>query len=126
MKVIRQTLKKKFGTPEKTPRLRVIAATIGPGKARMLTLIRETQSISAAARQMKMSYKRAWELIEAMNAAFRQPLVESMAGGPAGGRSRLSPLGVKALRLYNALYKSCAKASAKTLRRMHSLLKPVP
>ena len=68
MGTTRQTLKKKFGTPEKKAHLRVICATLGPGKAHLLELIADKHSITEAARQMKMSYKRAWQLIEALNA----------------------------------------------------------
>lgn len=124
MKAIRQSLKKRFGTPEKKPRLRVICATIGPGKARLLELIAKTRSISEAAREMKMSYKRAWELIDAMNACFRKPLVASMTGGSRGGGSRLTPLGTQVLDLYGAIYSRCSAASSKDLRRLHGLLKP--
>ena len=125
MKMIRQTLKKRFGTPEKSPHLRVICATIGPGKARLLTLIDETHSISEAGRRMKMSYKRAWELIDAMNAAFRGPLVESTSGGRQGGGSQLTALGTQVLGLYNAIYERSTAATAKELRRLHGLMKPV-
>lgn len=125
MKLIRQTLKKKFGTPEKNPRLRVICATIGPGKAHLLALIAETHSISESARQAKMTYKRTWELIDAMNGCFREPLVESVTGGKRGGGSRLSPLGTKVLGLYDTIYRQCATGSAKELRRLHRLLKPL-
>ena len=78
--------KDRFAMVERTPRLRIIAATIGPGKANLLEHIAEERSISEAARQMKMSYKRAWQLIEALNTTFRRPLVESVAGGTQGGR----------------------------------------
>ena len=61
-----RSLKKRFGTPDAEPRMRIICETIGPGKAALLGLIAETHSISEAARRMKMSYKRAWQLIEAM------------------------------------------------------------
>lgn len=127
MDMIRQTLKKKFGTPEKHPHLRIICATIGPGKARLLDSIAETHSISEAARRMKMSYKRAWQLIDAMNNCFRKPLVESSSGGRQGGRSKVSPLGEEIRALYHALYARCLKSGAQELRRLHGLLKePAP
>jgi len=91
--------KDRFAMVERTPRLRIIAATIGPGKANLLEHIAEERSISEAARQMKMSYKRAWQLIEALNTTFRRPLVESVAGGTQGGGSRLTPTGKRVLAL---------------------------
>ncbi len=122
----RQTRGHRFGTPERNPHLRVICATIGPGKQRLLALIAETQSISEAARRMKMGYKRAWQLIEAMNACFRAPLVESIAGGSHGGGSRLTATGKRVLTLYTAIYAKSLAASAGNLRRLHGLLNLPP
>jgi len=55
---------------------------IGPGKAELLERIAATGSIAAAGRRMGMSYKRAWSLVETLNALFREPLVRSTRGGP--------------------------------------------
>ena len=66
------------------PRLRVLlgnSIAIGPGKAELLRLIEQTGSIAAAARKMGMSYRRAWNLVNTMNKAFRQPIVKSITGG---------------------------------------------
>ncbi len=123
MGTTRQTLKKKFGTPEKKAHLRVICATLGPGKAHLLELIADKHSITEAARQMKMSYKRAWQLIEALNACFREPLVASSTGGRQGGGSHLTKTGQQVLALYGAIYAQSLAASAKELRRLHGLLK---
>lgn len=61
---------------------------IGPGKAEILEGIRDTGSIAAAGRRMNMSYKRAWLLVDTMNACFCEPLVETSRGGRTqGGRS---------------------------------------
>lgn len=124
MSTVRQTLKKRFGTPEKQIHLRIIASTIGPGKARLLGLIAEKESLSEAARAMKMSYKRAWELIEALNGCFREPLVVSKTGGSRGGGSQLSPMGEKVLKLYDAIYAKSLAAGARDLKRLQGLLKP--
>lgn len=86
-------------------------AMIGPGKADLLELIRETGSIAAAGRRMGMSYKRAWTLVETMNAAFEAPLVETARGGAAHGGAVLSPLGERILAAYRRLE---AKAEAAT------------
>src|SRR2546430_15821109 len=70
------------------PKIRILigaVVAIGPGRADLLGAIARTGSISAAAREMKMSYRRAWLLVEAMNAAFRRPLVETLTGGRHGG-----------------------------------------
>ena len=120
---IRQTLKKKFSTPEKQSHLRVICATIGPGKARLLGLIGERHSITEAARAMKMSYKRAWQLIDTLNGCFREPLVESITGGNHGGGSQLTRTGKQVLALYDVLYAKSLAAGAKELKKLHGLLK---
>ena len=58
---------------------------VGPGKAELLERIDQTGSIAAAGRAMGMSYKRAWMLVETMNAMFRDPVVISTRGGAQGG-----------------------------------------
>jgi molybdate transport system regulatory protein len=68
-------------------------ARIGPGKARLLESIRETGSISGAAREMGMSYKRAWVLLDSINRAFTEPLVTAAPGGAGGGGATLTPFG---------------------------------
>ena len=120
---IRQSLKKKFSTPEKQSHLRVICATIGPGKARLLGLIAERHSITEAAREMKMSYKRAWQLIDTLNGCFREPLVESITGGSHGGGSRLTRAGKQVLELYEAIHAKSRAAVSKELKRLQGMLK---
>ena len=66
---------------------------LGPGKVRLLELIAETGSISAAARQMEMSYRRAWLLIDELNEIFGKPVVETATGGAGGGGAKITPLG---------------------------------
>src|SRR5215218_5210018 len=76
-------------------------ARIGPGKARLLESIRETGSISAAAREMRMSYKRAWVLLDSMNQAFIEPLVATSPGG--GGGAALTAFGAEVLERYRRI-----------------------
>ncbi|MFV0303333.1 MAG: winged helix-turn-helix domain-containing protein [Paracoccus sp. (in: a-proteobacteria)] len=75
----------------------------GPGKADLLAGIAELGSISAAGRRMKMSYKRAWSLVEEMNAAFAAPLVDSSRGGAGGGGAALTPTGQAVLAHFRRL-----------------------
>ncbi|MDH4095808.1 MAG: LysR family transcriptional regulator [Betaproteobacteria bacterium] len=82
---------------------------MGPGKAELVERIAETGSISAAARAMGMSYRRAWQLVEALNAAFREPVVVTAVGGARGGGARVTPYG---RRLAAEFRKMEAKASA--------------
>jgi molybdate transport system regulatory protein len=76
---------------------------MGPGKADLLRSIDETGSISGAARRMRMSYRRAWLLVQTMNECFRSPLVEAEKGGTQGGGARLTPLGRNVLTRYQEL-----------------------
>lgn len=75
----------------------------GPGKADLLQAISEEGSISAAGRRMGMSYKRAWSLVEEMNAAFTEPLVARARGGAHGGGAHLTAAGTAVLADYRAL-----------------------
>ena len=101
-------------------------AMLGPGKAELLELIRDTGSISAAGREMKMSYKRAWMLVEEMNAAFRDPLVESTRGGPGGGGARVTEAGLTMLRLYRSIEETAARAGAAEILTLKSMLRDIP
>lgn len=79
------------------------AVALGPGKAELLEAIAATGSIVAAAKQMNMSYRRAWLLVETINGCFCSPLVETSKGGKGGGGARLSELGDRVLRQYHAM-----------------------
>ena len=73
------------------------------GRVLLLERIQELGSISAAARSIKMSYRRAWWHIETMNRLARNPLVETAVGGRGGGGARLTPEGEEAVSLYRKL-----------------------
>ena len=75
----------------------------GPGKARLLELIDEHGSISAAGRAMDMSYRRAWLLIEEMNSAFPEKLVIAKPGGSGGGGAAITDLGRTVLAAYRRI-----------------------
>jgi len=59
----------------------------GPGPVELLELINDTGSISQATKQMEMSYKKAWEIINSLNTEARQPFVITQTGGNSGGGS---------------------------------------
>jgi molybdate transport system regulatory protein len=87
-------------------------ARIGPGKAKLLESIRDTGSISAAARDMGMSYKRAWLLLDSMNQAFTDPVVTAAPGGAGGGGASLTAFGAEVLERYRRIYDRAAAATA--------------
>lgn len=97
--------------------------TFGRGKADLLRLIDEQGSISAAGRAMNMSYRRAWALVEEMNLAFNQPLVDSSRGGAKGGGAALTDMGRQVLADYTALEDVLRDKGADPLERMRRALK---
>ena len=82
---------------------------IGQGKADLLEAIGRTGSISAAARALEMSYRKAWTLVDEMNQCFRTPVVVAAKGGARGGGAQVTPLGEEALARFRQIH---AKASA--------------
>jgi molybdate transport system regulatory protein len=99
---------------------------IGPGKADLLQAIRDTGSISAAGKQLGMSYRRAWLLVDAMNRCFKTPLVETATGGQAGGGARLTANGEKVLERYSAMMTEIDALARIHARGLRSLLRDVP
>lgn len=97
---------------------------IGPGKADLLALIAQTGSISAAGRAMGMSYKRAWGLVEGVNAMFDTPLVERVRGGEGGGGARLTPRGQEVLALYRDMVDRANDATGSQARALHRFVIP--
>jgi molybdate transport system regulatory protein len=95
----------------------------GPGKADLLEAIEKTGSIAAAAREMGMSYRRAWLLVDVMNRCFRGPLVEAGRGGSERGGTSLTTLGRSTLARYRALQSAAGKAAAPHLKKLKSDLK---
>ncbi|MBB4002559.1 winged helix-turn-helix domain-containing protein [Aurantimonas endophytica] len=109
-------------------RLRIVFGPdemMGPGKAELLERIAATGSIAAAGRQMGMSYKRAWMLVETLNAMFREPLVTSTRGGPGGGGAALTGAGDAVLRLYRDVTAKAATAGAAELATLQAMLRDI-
>ena len=98
------------------------AIAIGPGKVALLEAIAEYGSISAAARQLGMSYRRAWLLIDETNRAFSSPVVDTATGGSHGGGARLTPLGEKVITHYRAFENSARVAAASDISALNRLL----
>jgi molybdate transport system regulatory protein len=83
-------------------------ARIGPGKVALLEAIGRTGSISAAGRALRMSYRRAWELVEDLNIHLGVPVVSTAAGGSGGGGARLTEAGQAIVTGYRALEAAAA------------------
>ena len=102
--------------PRLSIRIDLPAGRVGPGKIALLEAIAREGSISAAGRALGMSYRRAWELVDAMNQVFGAPVVSAVAGGAKGGGARLTALGEQVVRGYRAIEAAAAKAAAGTLK----------
>lgn len=76
---------------------------MGPGKADLLDAIEREGSISAAARSMGMSYRRAWMLVDAMNRSFAEPLVETHPGGGREAGAKVTETGHRLRAAYREL-----------------------
>jgi molybdate transport system regulatory protein len=88
---------------------------LGPGKADLLEGILDTGSISAAGRRMRMSYKRAWQLVDELNRLFDAPLVDPAKGGAGGGGAALTKRGEDVLLRYRRMHADCCKAVSRDL-----------
>ena len=86
-------------------------ARIGPGKVALLEEIARSGSISGAGRALKMSYRRAWELVEDLNRHLGTPVVTTAAGGARGGGAKLTPGGTALVTEYRAI-EAAAHAAA--------------
>jgi molybdate transport system regulatory protein len=104
----------------------VVAEAIGPGKVRLLELIDETGSISAAGRAMGMSYRQAWLLIDSMNQAFAEPVTETLRGGAKGGGAAVTDFGRKLAALYREMERKATEAVAADLALLEQALGKAP
>jgi molybdate transport system regulatory protein len=95
---------------------------IGPGKIALLEAIRDTGSISAAARKLRMSYRRAWMLVDDLNRRLAKPVVQAAPGGKAGGGATLSPTGHKLVGLYREIERKALRHTSAATRSLLKLI----
>jgi len=93
---------------------------VGPGKIALLERIDRLGSISAAGREMRMSYRRAWELVDNINHCFSEPAVSTQLGGASGGGASLTPFGRQLVKHFRAMEKKAQKAAASHLEILQS------
>lgn len=97
------------------------SANVGPGKIALLEAIGSCGSLSQAARELRMSYRRAWLLLASLNKAFKTPVARATTGGRGGGGAELTTFGVQLISSYRALDREISSLAA---RRLH-LIVPV-
>lgn len=96
---------------------------IGPGKIALLEAIRSTGSISAAARSIGMSYRRAWLLVEEINQTLREPAVRAETGGAHGGGAVVTPVGERIVDLYRTIELQARAAAGGEFRAIARLIR---
>lgn len=111
------------------PQIRILfrkAIAMGPGKAELLQAIERTGSISGAAREMDMSYRRAWLLVDTMNQSFKHPLVSTETGGQRGGGAQVTEFGAEVLRRYLEMEAKAGAAVAGEMAEFVKLMSRLP
>lgn len=104
----------------------MLCATValGPGKAGLLEAVGRCGSITAAAKDQGMSYRRAWLLLDELNRALAAPVVEASFGGAKGGGARLTASGQAVLDIYRRIEAKARAAIAGELAELMALLAP--
>ena len=97
-------------------------AALTDASVRLLELIDETGSISAAGRALEMSYRQAWLLVDELNRMFRDPVVSAQTGGGGGGGTVVTETGKTVVRLYRAMERRSSKASNPDVQALSRLL----
>ena len=95
--------------------------SIGPGKVRLLETIAEKGSIRSAAGALRMSYKRAWMLVNDLDETFGAPVVETETGGRAGGGARLSTRGAAIIKEYRSAERRATNAARRAMTSLERL-----
>jgi molybdate transport system regulatory protein len=111
--------------PQARFRLRITQGervAVGPGKIALLEAIREQRSITAAAKSLDISYRRAWVMLDELNGALKRPAVTTATGGRHGGGTALTPVGEEIVERYRRIEHTAAQACAADLRALMALL----
>ncbi len=106
-------------------RIDLDSGRLGPGKVELLEHIRQHQSLAAAARAMDMSYKRAWELLSALNEMFNEPVAITHPGRNIAGATALTPFGERLIALYRALERRAGQATLAGVEELAAASRPV-
>ena len=111
------------------PRIRILLGgeiVMGPGKADLLTHVAETGNLSESARRMKMSYMKAWLLVQVMNRSYRKPLIQAERGGTRGGGAHLTSYGRRVLACYREMEQRSLTAMEEPWKKIRRMLKSHP
>ncbi len=124
----RKPLSRKGPLSKAAIRIRIVfpeERQLGPGKADLLEAIGRTGSISSAARDLGMSYRRAWLLADEIGRLFKRPILATAAGGSHGGGAELTDFGRAVLAAYRRIEDRAAEIAHAELAAFESDLKDV-
>jgi molybdate transport system regulatory protein len=91
---------------------------LGEGRVKLLKAIAKTGSLSKAASDLGMSYKKAWNLLDSMNKSTKEPLVITSTGGKGGGGANLTPYGEKVIKTFDNINQKCWEFLDKELKQI--------
>jgi molybdate transport system regulatory protein len=97
-------------------------ASVGPGKICLLEAIRDSGSLSQAARDLGMSYRRAWLLMDSLRESFQAPVTVASVGGKGGGGVMVTEFGEVLINSYRELEREMTTLAA---RRLHTIIPAV-
>lgn len=120
----RRDSKGSAATPVLSLRIDFPGGRLGPGKVELLEHIARERSISAAARAMAMSYKRAWELVDAMNRMFKEPVVATQPGRNTAGATEVTVFGQRIAALYRAAERRAGHAAEAAVAELSAAARP--
>ena len=102
------------------------AHSVGPGKIALLERMRDCGSLSQAARELDMSYRRAWQLLDSLNTSFNEPVIVTSIGGKGGGGSEITKFGLTLIDSYRALEKEMTGRAQQFFKQMRSQVAKAP
>ena len=80
---------------------------LGEGRVRLLKAIKETGSLTKAAKTLNMSYKKAWGLVDAVKSMAKKSVVTKSVGGKNGGGTILTEYGERLIKIFEEINESC-------------------
>lgn len=80
---------------------------LGEGRVHLLKAVEETGSLSKAAKSLNISYKKAWDLIDAVNKSAKEPVTITSTGGKGGGGAQLTEYGKSLILAFDSINKNC-------------------
>ena len=96
------------------------SSNLGPGKIALLEGIRTYRSVSETARRMKISYRRAWLLLDSLNKSFDVPATVNSVGGRGGGGAEITPFGVLLIESYREVERRLNDVAGECLKEIRA------